>query len=100
MDSTALQQTLGVLLCAVILWRTEPALNRMGPAAPNMIRLSFTLLATAAVGGIIAILAGRVPGPEGLMLAAGTAALLICDRRIRILTRPRPIKKGPSHAQG
>lgn len=94
MDTSTLQQAIGLLLCGLILMRTEPALNRMGHEAPALVRLSFALLAAASLAGILAIFSGRIPGFETLLLATGTATLLLCDRRIRILTR----HKGPRHA--
>lgn len=93
----AIAQFLGLILCVIILIRAEPAINRMGQNSPPMlVRLAFALLATGAVGGIIAILAGAVPDRHTLILIAGTAALTVCERRVRILSRtPR---KGLPHA--
>lgn len=92
-------QILGLLFFTIILIRTEPAINRMSDDSPPMIiRLSLALLATSAVAGILCILAGKVPEPYTLILAAGTAAFTLCERRIRLLTRPRNQKKGLRHA--
>lgn len=98
-DITLIQQALGIFLCIVILARTEPAINRMGKEEPGLIRAAFVLLASASVAGILAILAGHIPGMETLLLSAGTTSMLLCDRRIRILTKNRN-RKGLRHAQG
>jgi len=88
-------QGLGIVLCLIILARAEPAINRMGGnAPPAIVRLAFALLVTGAVAGILGILAGNVPDASSLILAAGTAALIFCERRIRLLTRIRPNRKG------
>ena len=93
-------QAFGIILCLIILIRAEPALNCMGRESPPMIvRLAFALLATGAVAGIIGILAGHVPDSSFLILAAGTAALILCKRRIRLLSRIYNRKKGPINAQ-
>ena len=93
-------QLIGIVLCILILVRAEPALNRMGHASPPLIvRVAFALLASGAVAGIFAIFAGQVPDTYVLLLTAGTAALTLCKRRIRLLTRIRPPRKGLNHAQ-
>jgi len=93
-----LAQIIGLVLYAIILWRTEPALARMGESSPPLIvRVSFALLATGAVAGILSILSGQVPALSTLILTAGTAALSFCERRIRIITGQH--RKGLNHAQ-
>ena len=97
--ATTPAQALGVTLCALILIRAEPAINRMGHLSPPLlVRLAFALLVTGAVAGIIAILAGTVPDPHTLIILAGTAALTFCERRLRILSGTNP-RKGHPHAQ-
>lgn len=94
-------QLLGLALCALILARAEPAINRMSRDTPRLVRIAFILLAGGAVSGIFAIVSGAVPEWHVLMLAAGVAALLVCERRLRILTRaPNNLDKGARHAQG
>lgn len=96
-----LAQMFGLALCAVIFVRAERAINRMGRDTPRLVRLAFVLLAGGAVAGIFAIAAGAVPEWHALMLAGGITALLVCERRMRILTRTPPtIDKGAPHAQG
>lgn len=95
-------QLTGLIVCTLIVWRTEPAINRMGNDSPPMlVRIAFALLATGAVGGILVIFGGNVPELHTLILTAGTAALTFCERRIRLLTgrrHPSP-RKGLNHAQ-
>ena len=93
-------QLIGLVLCILILVRVEPALNRMGRTSPPpIVRAAFALLATGAVAGIFAIFAGQVPDIYVLLIAAGTAALTLCKRRIRLLTRIRQPRKELHHAQ-
>ena len=97
MDTAA--QFFCFVLYVIILVRTEPALNRMsGASTPMSVRLSFALLATGAVAGMIAIFSGKVPDLYTIILAAGTAAFTFCERRIRLLTGHQP-RKEFRHAQ-
>lgn len=93
-----LAQVIGTLVALVILVRAEPAISRMGPATPALIRLAFVLLAAGAAWALIAILTGTVPPWPLVVIAAGAAVLLLCDRRIRLLTRLRHFDKGAHHA--
>ena len=101
MDAHAnlLSQLAGIVLCILILVRAEPALNLMGDSDPPpfIVRAAFAMLAAGAVSGILAIFGGAVPPLYILLLAAGTAALTLCKRRIHILTRVRP-RKDLNHA--
>ena len=102
---STLAQLLGLLCCLIILVRAEPAINRMGNLSPPFIvRFAFALLVTGALSGILSILTGGIPDAHTLILLAGTAALTLCERRIRILSgtrhRPNPQRKGLPHAQG
>ena len=87
MSVDPIYQGLGIVICLIIIVRTEPAINRMSCRTITLVRLSFVLLAGSAVGAILSIFGGAVPAPSFLLLAAGIAALLFCDRRIRFLTR-------------
>ena len=94
-------QALFLIACLVVLFRAEPATNLMTRKTPRPIRVSFNCLASAALGGILYTLGGTVPHWLAVLLAIGIAALLICDRRVRVLTGIRSINpkdKGPSHA--
>lgn len=98
MDKIALQ-AVALAACVVIFVRAEPAINRMGADAPVLLRLAFVLLAAGSISGFVFIVAGHVPAWQDLILTCGIAVLLLCERRIRILTRVR-IDKGEKHAQG
>lgn len=79
----------GVLLAAVVIMvRAEPALNRMSRFTPFTIRTSFLLLTVGAVAEIVVILDGEVPSWSTAIVVTGVAALLVCERRIRILCPP------------
>lgn len=94
-------QTLFVIACLLIVWRAEPANNRMSRATPLLIRIAFNLLIAGAVACVLDTLLGSVPRWQTVLLAWGVAALLFCERRIMVLTRIRstpPQDKGPHHA--
>lgn len=77
--------------CAIIIWRCEPAMNRMGRRAktPYIMFGAFFLLAVAAAWQIVEILFGGLPSwPAGLVFS-GAAGLLICERRLRVLCPPQ-----------
>ncbi len=88
-----------LVFAAVILVRAEPALARMSPCTPWMLRYAFLLLAAGAMAVILMVCTGQVPPAVAiLLLTAGLALLLLCDRRMRALL---PInRKGEPHAQG
>ena len=77
-----------LLLAGVMLWRAEPALNRMSRCTPFMIRASFHLLTLGAAAEIVFILSGEVPSWPTAITTVGVAALLICERRLRLLCPP------------
>jgi len=77
----------------VIVYRAEPALNRMSRQTHIMIRVSIFLLVIGAVAQIGSIvLAGHVPDAAEALLLTGIAVLLSCERRMRVLI-PRPRKR-------
>lgn len=99
MDTLA--QILLVAACLVIICRAEPALNRMGETTPLLIRIAFHLLALCAASGILYTLTGKVPDWLTVLFAIAAAALLFCERRIKVLTRIRSNphqNKGAPHA--
>lgn len=99
MNATA--QVLLLLACLLIIYRAEPALNRMGEDTPLSLRVAFLLLSVSAAGGILYTLIGHIPDWLTVLFAVGAAALLFCERRIKVLTRCRfkqPKGKGPRHA--
>jgi hypothetical protein len=92
--TTMLLQAIVVLAALVILVRAEPALNRMSRCTPFMIRASFHLLTLGAVAQIVFIVAGEIPTWPSAFTTAGVAALLVCERRLRLLF-PRQRRRLP-----
>jgi len=77
-----------VAVCAagLILYRAEPALNRMSRQTHILVRVSMFLLvvgATAQIGSVV--LFGYTPTASEALLLSGVAALLSCERRMRVL---------------
>jgi amino acid transporter len=70
-------------LALLVLWRTEPALARMGPTTHWMIRYAILLLAAGALAIIMTVAAGASVDFTTLILLAGITLLLICERRLR-----------------
>jgi hypothetical protein len=76
-----------VAACALIVVRTEPALNRMHRATPLLVRLSFYQLAVAASAEALAVASFcHVPSWREALLAGGVATLMLCERRIRLIS--------------
>lgn len=94
-----LAQSGGIALCIVIFWRAESAINRMGKDTLRLVRIAFVLLAVGAAAMVVLILLGAVPSWPSLLICAGVAALLFCERRIRVLTRLRGFSK-PNSMKG
>lgn len=90
--TTLLLQSIVLVAAVIIVWRAEPALNRMSPCTPFLIRVSFHLLTLGAVAEIVFILSGDVPSWPTAITTVGVAALLICERRLRLLC-PSPRRK-------
>ncbi len=96
--TTNLILNLAGLLCAMlIVWRTEPAIARMGRGTHWMIRYAMLLLAGGALGLALTIAGGASIDFCTLLLLAGIALLLICERRLRYLVTRTG---GRRHAQG
>lgn len=97
MTACTLALNLGAALCAcLILWRSEPALARMGHRTHWMIRYALLLLAGGALGILLTIANGARVDVFTLLILAGIALLLLCERRLRYLTHHRSNR----HAQG
>lgn len=94
--TTSLINVAAIGLALLILWRTEPAIARMSKATHWMIRYALLLLAGGAVCVILTIPAGAQIDPLTLIILAGIALLLSCDRRLRALVRHR--HPGDRHA--
>ena len=86
--TTSILQAIVLVAALVIVVRSEPALNRMSRCTPFMIRASFHLLTVGAVAEIVFILAGDVPSWPTAITSVGVAALLLCERRLRLLCPP------------
>ena len=70
----------------VILYRAEPALNRMSGHTHIMVRISIFLLVVAAAAQLgSVVLFGHIPPASEALLFAGVASLLSCERRMRVL---------------
>ena len=79
-------QAVVLIASLIILFRTEPALNRMSGRTPVGIRLAFCALAVGAVSMINGIiLSGYVPTASSALVTMGVALLLNCERRFRNL---------------
>lgn len=89
---------IGIVIAALILWRAEPALNRMSAETHWMVRYALLLMSAGAMGLLLYIFAGETPSPVTLILAAGIALMLICERRMRYLLPPHHRRN--RHAQG
>lgn len=85
MTTTSLINLAAIGLALLILWRTEPALARMNASTHWMIRYALLLLAGGALGIILIVPSGAQIDPVTLLLLAGIALLLICERRLRFL---------------
>lgn len=81
-------QVLALLACGVIVWRVEPALNRMSRCSSLMINAALYLIFVAALCAAWEIIVGgAVPPWPAAIGAAGVALLLLCERRLRHLAR-------------
>lgn len=80
-----LLQAIVLVAAVIIVWRAEPALNRMGPCTPFLVRVSFHQLTLGGVAEIAFILGGEVPSGSTAIVITGAAAILVCERRLRIL---------------
>ena len=85
---TMLLQIIVVMAALVIIVRAEPALNRMSRGTPLMVRGAFHLLALGAAAEIVFIMSGDVPSWPTAIVTLGVAALLVCERRLRVLCPP------------
>lgn len=86
--TTLLLQAIVLVAAVVIIVRAEPALNRMSRCTPFLIRSSFHLLTLGAVAEIVWLVAGDVPSWPTAITLVGVAALLFCERRLRLLCPP------------
>lgn len=94
MTTTSLINLAAIGFSLIILWRTEPALARMTSSTHWMIRYALLLLAGGALGIILIVPSGAQIDPVTLLLLAGIALLLTCERRLRFLIT----RQGDRHA--
>lgn len=95
MNLDLLAQVLAVASCLVIVWRAEPAINRMSRCTPLLVRVAFVLILTGAAAALaLIVLTGDVPPWPSVIGSIGTAALLFCERRLRVLSKSQKRKDG------
>lgn len=76
------------LACGIVVLRTEPALNQMHGKTDFWVRLAFWQMCVACGIELLTIgLYGHVPDWREALLSGGLAALLLCERRLRYLSR-------------
>lgn len=82
-------QLVTLAACAVIVTRSDPALNRMSRQTPILLRISMWLLLLGALGESGAIVFyGHIPTTPVVLAFTGMATLMVCERRLRALTGP------------
>lgn len=82
-------QVIAVIACIVIVWRSEPALAHMTASTHFVVRFSMWLAVVGAVARIVWVMMGGVPDAITIMMLIGMAALIVCERRLRVLTGVR-----------
>lgn len=90
-----LAQVAGTVLAGMVIWRGEPALAKMRKGTPILLRFSLWLLVVGAFARLVWISLGNVPDPVTLLMLGGVAAMLLCERRITVLTRGRRTRELP-----
>lgn len=90
-----LAQVVGTVLAGMVIWRGEPALAKMRKGTPILLRFSLWLLVVGAFARLVWISLGNVPDPVTLLMLGGVAAMLLCERRITVLTRGRRARELP-----
>lgn len=69
--------------CSVVLIASILAINEMTVATNNWIRISYSLISTASLAGLLAplIYSGWQPSPACFFGMAGVAIMMVADRR-------------------
>ena len=81
-------QAVAMIACGIIIWRVEPALNRMNRGSSLLINTALYLIFAAALcAAWEVVVGGAVPPWPATIGAAGVALLLFCERRLRYLTQ-------------
>lgn len=65
---------------AVLLFLSEPAINRMSQCSKFITRLSFHLLAVGGAGNVLWVMLGDTPNWPETIVITGAALLLLLDR--------------------
>ncbi len=81
----AVLQIMTATACLIVIVRADAALNNMDKHTDTLVRYAFLLLAASAAAGIFAIWLGYVPGWREPLMSGGIAALMLAERRIRLL---------------
>jgi hypothetical protein len=89
-----LKTLIALAACGVILIRAEPALNRMGTRTRLTVRIAMHLMVVGATCQLLEILLGRPPDGLAVLLLAACAAMLMCERRMRVLVPLSKIPRG------
>lgn len=84
-----LAQVVGTVLAGMVIWKGEPALAKIRKGTPILLRFSLWLLVVGSFARLVWISLGNVPDPVTLLMLGGVAAMLLCERRITVLTRGR-----------
>lgn len=90
-----LAQVAGTVLAGMVLWRGEPALAKMQKGTPILMRFSLWLLVVGSFARLVWIFLGNVPDPVTLLMLGGVSVMLLCERRVSVLTRGRRVKGLP-----
>ena len=90
-----LAQVAGTVLAGMVIWRWEPALAKMRKGTPILLRFSIWLLVVGSFARLVWISLGNVPDPVTLLMLGGVAAMLLCERRVTVLTRGRRTRELP-----
>ena len=93
MGADLVLQLVGGAACGVIIWRAEPALNRMNENTHLAVRLAIWMTMIGSVARVWWIANGGVPDTITVWMLIGFAALLSCERRLQVLARRQVPKK-------
>lgn len=89
LQSGLIEKAIALVFAIVIMVRVTPALNRMELKTLASVRFALCLSLVGAGALVLWVVLGHTPAPVTLILSGALAALLICERRIRVLTGVR-----------
>ena len=91
MTADLFSQIVAATACAAVLWRCEPAINRMrAGTSPLLLQAAFWCLAVSALVASAMLALGEIPPWPATVGAIGVALMLACERRIRYLSKIPP----------